>query len=151
MHEVKTVTVWRSNMRKIVALMLVFMVPGVLFAQQIESVPEKMTYDDGYAEGKQDGRRVSQTQWLAHGCAGGLLGACLGGGIVFLLASGDSPSLIPEGPQEFKVGYVEGYKDATKSRKKQKALIGAIAGTVISVVALVVFMRTWEWELKWEK
>jgi hypothetical protein len=136
-------------MRRSVALILLTILPFSLFAQQTDSVPEKVDYNNGYAEGQQDGRKVDQNRWLAGGCGGGLLGGCLGGGIVFLLASGDSPGLIPEGPHEFQVGYVEGYKDATKSKKQQNALLGGIAGTVISVVALAVLLHQWEQEWEW--
>lgn len=132
-------------MRRIVALILLTILPFSLLAQQTESVPEKMDYNDGYAEGQQDGRKVNQSQWLAAGCGGGLLGGCLGGGIALFLASGDPPGLIPEGPSEFRIGYVEGYKDATKSKKRQNALIGGLAGTAISVVAFVLLLQTVEW------
>lgn len=69
-----------------------------------------MDYDTGYAEGKQDGQKVSQTQWFAAGC--------VGGGLPYFLVTGDTPTRIPEGSNEFRVGYVDGYKDATKSKKK---------------------------------
>jgi hypothetical protein len=123
-------------MRRIVALMLVFILPCLLFTQEIESVPKKLTYEDGYVEGKQDGQQISQSQWFAIGCCGGP--------VLYYMVSGDSPDSIPEGPDEFRIGYVEGYKDASKAKKQQNALIGGIAGTVIAAVALVILWQQWE-------
>ena len=123
-------------MRRIVALTMVCILPILSFAQEAESVPKKLTYDNGYAQGQQDGKTVDQSKWAAAGCGGGLLGCCLGGGIVYFVASGDVPDSIPEGPHEFRDGYVEGFKDATKSSKRKSALIGGIVGTTLLAMAV---------------
>jgi hypothetical protein len=124
-------------MRVIVALMLMFVIPGMLYTQETESVPKRIAYDDGYAEGRRDGGSVNQSQWVLRGFGGGLIGCCLGGGVVYFLASGDSPSSIPEGSNEYRAGYVEGYNDATKSRQRSSALLGGIVGTAITAGAIL--------------
>ena len=123
-------------MRRAIPMMMVCILPFLSFAQEAESVPKKLTYDDGYVQGKRDGQETDQSKWSAVGFGGGLLGCCLGGGIVYFVASGDAPDSIPQGPYEFREGYAEGYRDATKSNKRKSALIGGIAGTALLVVVL---------------
>jgi hypothetical protein len=115
-------------MRRIVALMLLTILPFSLLAQQTESVPEDTDYDKGYTEGQQDGLNVGQWKWEFAGWGGGFLGCCIGGSIVYSMAKGDTPSVIPEGSSEFRTGYMEGYKNATKSKQQKMALMGGIMG-----------------------
>jgi hypothetical protein len=60
----------RANMRRIVALMLLTILPFSLLAQQTESVPEDTDYDKGYTEGQQDGLNVGQWKWEFAGWGG---------------------------------------------------------------------------------
>jgi len=123
---------------KYLSSVLIILLPLTLWAQDTESVPKVLDYNDGYAEGQVDGEHIDQKSWMAYGCGGGFLLGCLGGGGVWLLAgSGDNPKVIPEGPGEFRRGYIDGYKDATKSKKQQNALIGGLVGTAVAVVIIV--------------
>ena len=128
-------------MHRIVASLLVCILPLLSFAQQIESVPRKLDYNNGYAEGQEEGSRISQSKWMTGGIFGGCLAGCVGGGILWLMAgSGDSPVYIPEGPNEYRLGYIEGYKDATKSKKQQSALIGGLIGTAIFTAFAIILV-----------
>ena len=123
-------------MKKYVALIVLFSLLGVLWAQGrgSEGETEEKDYEDGMYEGKIAGEQVSQSSWMMYGCIGGTLLGCLGGGGVWLLAnSGEMPPYVPEGNTGYKQGYVLGYKEATKSKKSSQALIGGIVGTLIAV------------------
>ena len=123
---------------KYVSLVLIVALPFTLWAQETESVPRVLDYNGGYAEGQMDGESANQISWMAYGCGGGLLLGCLGGGGVWLLAgTGENPKVVPEGPGEFKRGYIDGYKDATKSKKQQNALIGGLVGAAVAAVIII--------------
>jgi len=122
---------------KYTSIILILVLPVALIAQQEESVPMKLDYNKGYAQGQEEGSRVSQGGWIAGGLAGGFLGGCIGGGIVWLIASGDTPPYIPEGPGEYERGYIDGYKQSTKSKKQQNALIGGLIGTAAAVTIVL--------------
>jgi hypothetical protein len=99
-----------------------------------------MDYENGYEQGQQDGLEVGQGKWAFAGYGGGFLGCCIGGTIVYSMAKGDTPSVIPEGSSEFRTGYIEGYKNATKSKQQKMALKGGImAVAALAGLALLCF------------
>ena len=97
-------------------------------------------WNKGYLEGKLAGSKKDKLDWTAGSCGAGLLAGCLGSGIVWAVAGGDIPEYVPEGTTEYKMGYVEGYKEATKSKKRGAALLGGAVGFVINTAAIVLIV-----------
>jgi len=109
----------------------------IVFAQQKS---DDKGWNNGFIDGQLAGGKEEQMGWMAGSCGAGLLAGCLGSGVVWAVASGDLPEYVPEGTAEYKMGYVEGYKEASKSKKRGAAMVGGVIGFLINTTAIILIL-----------
>jgi len=82
---------------------------------------------------------VSTNGSRVGGFVGGLFLGLIGTGIAVVAQSEPIPQehLIPEGDDECKYGFIQGYGDEGKGRKRSAALAGGLAGTVLLVLIVI--------------
>ena len=120
-----------------------YYVPQTLVAQKAESEPYEVvviySYHDGYAQGQGAASTCGNSGAFVGGMAWGLGLGLIGTGIgYFTTGSAEPPNSdrVMRKGEDFRQGYIDGYRQTSRSRARTAKLGGGIIGT-LAFVAVV--------------